>query len=118
MERILERIMEQTVELARSSGEAWSSGPGVNDTTSAAATAAGKSVGEPRPPGRHSASTGSVFAVSAGEAGSVGPNDTTSVAATAVAMSVEEARLPGIAKCSATAATAVATTVAETVDEA
>ena len=34
VECILERIMEQTVELAGFFGEAWSSGPGVNDTIS------------------------------------------------------------------------------------
>ena len=93
-------------ELAVSSGDAWSSGPLVNDMMRASATAVRKSVGEPRTPGKHSATTGSVFAVSSGEAGSVGPgaNDKTSVAATAVAKSVVEARPPGIAKHSATTA--------------
>ena len=57
-ECVPEHIVEQTVELAVSSGEAGSFGRGVNDTTSAAATAVGKSVGEARPPeiAKHSAS--------------------------------------------------------------
>ena len=86
-----------------------------------AVAAVGKSFGEVRAPGRHSATTGSVFAVSSGEAGSVGPgaNDTTSVAAKAVAESVVEARPAGIAKHSATTAvTGVDSTVAESVVEA
>ena len=60
------------------------------------------------------------LAVSSGEAGSFRPgaNDTTSAAATAVAESVDEARPLVIAKHSAsTAATAVDTTVAKSVDE-
>ena len=73
VERIPERIMEQTVELAGSSGKAGSFGLGVKSTTSEAITAVGKFVGEVRPPGtaKHSASTES--AVSSGDAGSSGP---------------------------------------------
>ena len=47
-ERIPERIVEQTVDLAVSSGEAGSSRPGKKDTTIADATAVGKSVDEAR----------------------------------------------------------------------
>ena len=50
-ECVPEHIMEQTVELAVSSGEAGSSGPGVNDTISVAATAVVKSVAGARLPG-------------------------------------------------------------------
>ena len=119
-ECVPEHIMERTVELAVSSGEAGSSGLGVDDTTSAAVTAGGKSVGEARPPGiaKHSASTESVLEVSSVEAGSFGPgaNDTISVSTAAVAKSVEGPRPPGIAKYSAArAATAVTTTVAKSV---
>ena len=139
--RIPERIMEQTVELAGSSGKAGSSWLGVKGTTSDAIAAVGKSFGEVWALGtaKHNvsteselavssslsvnlgllemesiATTGSVFAMSSGEAGSVGPGSslTTSLAATAVAESVGEARPPGVAKHSATtAATAVAKSV-------
>ena len=50
-ECVPEHIMEQTFELAVSSGEAGSSGPGVNDTISVAATAVVKSVAGARLPG-------------------------------------------------------------------
>ena len=64
-----ERIMEQTVELAMSSGEAGSSWLGADDATGAAVTAVGQFASEARPLGiaKHSVSMESVFAVSSGE---------------------------------------------------
>ena len=65
--------MEQTVELAVSSGEAGSSGPGADDVTSAPATAVGKSSEDARSPGiaKYSDAT-AVTAVAATAAESVG----------------------------------------------
>ena len=71
---------EQTVGIAESSGEAGFSGPGANDSTNAAATAARKPVGEARP------------------LGSVEHSVLTVDAATAVAGPPDEARHFGIAK--------------------
>ena len=104
-ECVSERIMEQTVEFAVFSGEAGSSGPGENDTNSAAATQSSLLVklslfGI----AMHSASTEYELAVSSCEARSVGPgaNGTKSVIATAIANSVEEARSLGMEKYRAT----------------
>ena len=83
VESIPERIMEHSVELAVSSGNAGSSGLGVKSTTSDAVTAVGKSCGQVLTPGtaKHSVSTESEVAVSPGDAGSSGPGvtDTMSV---------------------------------------
>ena len=103
-EFVHESIMEQKVELAGSSGEARSSGPGADDATSASVTAVGNSVGEDRPRGvkKYKAMTESELAESSGE----------------FPVEFGEARPPGVAKYSAaTAATAVAPTVAKSVGD-
>ena len=94
-------------ELAVYSSGAGSSGPGVNDTMSAAATAVGKCV----PSGKHSATTGSVFALSSGEAGSSWTRACGTTSTAGMAAVCFEARLAGIAKQSATTASAVARSV-------
>ena len=106
-ERIPERIVEQTVELAESSGEAGSSGLGANDTTNAAVTAVAKPVGEARPPGfvKYSAASESELAKFFLKLGPLGSswtraNGMNSALATAVVMSVGEARPPGFVKYS------------------
>ena len=90
-ERIPERIEEQTVVIAESSGEAGSFEPGGKDTTSADATAVAKYAGEARLPGtaKQSATTISELAVSSGEAG---PFWSGTSAAAAVAKPANEAR--------------------------
>ena len=95
--RIAERIVKQTVELAESCGRA---GPGANDTTSTAATEVANPTVEARTPGtaKHGAMTSSETSASSDKAGPpcTRANGTTSTAATTVEKSVGDA--PELAK--------------------
>ena len=89
-------------EVEGSPGEAGSSWPGADDTTSAGVTTVAKTVGESRPPGIAKLST--TTEVSSGEVEPSWPRayDMDSAAATPDVKSAGEARPPGIAKQSAT----------------
>ena len=76
--QMAEQLVDVTkivVELAMSSGEAGSSGPGAEDMTRPGDATFANAVGEGRPPriAEHSVTTASALAVSSGEAGSARP---------------------------------------------
>ena len=117
VERIPRRIVEQTVDLAVSSGDAGSSRIKANGTNSAAAAAAAKSVDEARPPefakyhitseseSELAESSDEDFPsdeVEAGSPWSTASGTTSRAATAAVAKSVGEVRPRQITECTAT----------------
>ena len=93
-------VTKIVVELAMSSGEAGSSGPGADDTTRLDDATFAKAVGKVRPLriAEHSVPTASALAVSSGEAGSARPGEKADAGVKAVARPAGGARPLVIAK--------------------